>query len=370
MIIDVSLKDCESNIDTSFQSIQCKLKELKMTIEENEKINEVLNKDYISINPKRYCILKNKEDKITSITVFGVINDCKLSTSIPAYEMYLSKKDNVFVVVYCKLTINKILRKIIKNDNFNKNEILMIQVENNFFYKLNTENSSNYDEDNVNINNKRINKCMIVISTAIKLYIAYFNKFKSQKEIIYSIISNDEIEKMVCNVIFDYCGFINSNKSDNSEIINKQNDLLLIMSGEVANNSKKNIFTSMDSNSIISLCSNNLQLDPPDIQYLSKMNITINFFEIESFLNNMLCLGSFINFLDDLLNKISFNDFNYNRVQLEVKDFLFKLKEIGNGSNLKQNKNDVSSEEITIISFMNILNDNNSDIEKSILILY
>lgn len=370
MNIDVSLKDCEQSIDKAYQNMHNKVCEIISTMEEYEKNNEIQNKDFCSIIPKRYCIFKNNEEKISSMTLFGKIIDIKMSNTVPRYDLYLFKEDHVIVSIFCKLTINKIIKKIVKTNNESKNDVLMIPAENNFFYKCN----KNIEEEN----NLNLNRRLIIIPTAIKLYIAYFNKFKSQKEIIYSIVSNDPIEIYVCKEILNYCGFIDSSISS-LNISSNHNDLLLVLNDELSNNTKKEMFSTLDSSSIICLAyksnnlknTNKLQLDPPDIQYLSKMNITLNFFEIESFLNNMINLGSCVNFLDDLLSKISLSSMNLNSVEKEVDNLLLKLQEIGNGGNLKHIKGESSSEETILISYMNIINNHqNISIENNILILY
>lgn len=372
MNIDVCLKDCEQSIDKAYQNMHNKVEEIISTMLEFEKNNEIQNKDFCSIIPKRYCILKNKEDKISSMTLFGRIIDINMSNTVPRYDLYLFKGDHVIVSIFCKFTINKIIKKLLKTNSESKNEIIMIPAENNFFYKC----DKNIDEDN----NLSLNRRLVIIPTAIKLYIAYFNKFKSQKEIIYSLVSNDPVEIFVCKEILNYCGFIDSSNSSSSiNISSNHNDLLIVLSNEFTNTTKKELFSTLDSNSIICLAynsinfknNNKLQLDPPDIQYLSKMNITLNFFEIESFLNNMINLGSCVNFLDDLLSKISISNLNLNSIEIEVNNLLLKLQEIGNGGNLKQIKGESSSEETILISFMNIINNHqNISIENNILILY
>lgn len=313
-----------------------------------------LNEDNCAIiEIQDLIIIKNCNKTISEIILKGKLKFSDFTQTSLLYEEFVYIGDFIELIVFNEEEIVSCLKQFVNQLNKkeeNKNLKLLITVKLNgiFIYKRNNveilnvkkdqsceeeklheinDNKQIENKNSININNnneykdkKHYQSFLLLI--AVKLYATYFFNFKLKPESSFYILSENQTEKKIMELIFiDLNNYlVCENESNNfiddnpSIVIPKQHsvDLLLDFSKSNFNNeTKKYIFSIMDSNSIIYTSSTNFQLDPTDIQYLSNENILLTFSSITNFFSNFTYLGKILNFLDDFFEKIvNYNSYN------------------------------------------------------------
>lgn len=361
MEINIDINKAKNNPDL----ILLQLKEQIDSIANNSYNNSLNN----SIILNTETLLVSNNDDYTScneLVLKGKILKGDFSLSTFNYEEYLYDNDVVYVLILNKETIIDVIKQIdeinnIKktynnsdnsdiNGNNNQGVILSIKLKGCFIYKENKDKEITGNRD-VNDNNEKVynidteitstyyntitNKKLILFLIISKLYSLFFNKYKLQKNKSLYVINNNSTEERIIYKLFNelnyYSNTSNSNNNatkitntNNIEDINTTNDnintkianiplnhsidlLLDFTSNSLSNKTKKTIFGMLSYNSIIHTNSKNFQLDPPDLEYLGKMNITISTCCVDNFFDSYSFLGSIVNFINDFFDKTEAN---------------------------------------------------------------
>lgn len=279
-------------------------------------------------------LIENPDDK--SLVLYGKIKESNQSI----YQ--LSKISDILVYIKDSFLITNFISEFIKFTSkysekrfiykFNINECLVIKLENTTF------------TDNLN---QKVFCSLLFISSIIKVYFSIYRKFNFNKNDVVLLNSNYYEESYLMTKILNLLGYqvvintskfyndkiyslddfslINNEPSSNSEfsnlcLHNEKNQYFyykfIVDSSNQIFTDRKNLFSllNIDGN-YIALNSNkninnkmSVQLDPRDLEMAMNKNIGIFFCDIENYIKFNDTLGREINFINEILNKIS----NYN----------------------------------------------------------
>ena len=306
----------------------------------------------------------------SGLILFGFVKSLSYSKLNCKTKEYLTAGDKVIAYISdesCILYLLNIVKDINNNIDNTIEFSINIDTSNTFIY--------NYDSLLKNINNElkiKITKyneiILLIFSISFKLYVSYFQKYKANEHDSYCILSNNYSECLLTSEILKNNKFniINNNNFESlDDIFDNSIDVMLDFSENIINNqNKKSIFKKLNFNSVIYTNSNKIQLDNPDIEFISDLCVHFNLCKLNSFIQFNKHVGKLINFLDNFMTKSLTIDFNVlsnkDLTNKTVEDIILnKILNIRIHQNSNDDDNNNSSNELNeIINYIIDYNDN------------
>ncbi len=263
-------------------------------------------------NSSSFAILKVKNIVLShdDMILYGVLLNNPISTKNSIfYGSYLKSNSHIIAYIKDKNEINRLKQQIIE-----KAETLTFDLSLAIAYVI----------DDSKVNNLSITNLMLEVTVGIKLYIAFFSKFKLRENLIAFIDSDNQSEKRIFQEVLSLLKLTVLDKDSIDDNSTAHCIDFILSFKEIKNEDKLTLIKLLNFGGYIIIEQGTFQLDPPEVQFLTKMNSCLCLFDIESFINSFTSMGLLINYLNDFIDKIRLIDDydinSYNETSLSVID--------------------------------------------------
>ena len=233
------------------------------------------------------------------------------------YSLY--KKEYIYIYLQDKDKIQKIKEKLFKNDLY-----ITLSINKILFYPIKLRIYDPY--------------LIIFIQTMIELYLSFFQKNKINQNSTILIKGETKDEEKLYNIFLSFLGYnsVYLFEEIKNDFSNFQFDNILDITNTMLEGEQKILtFNLLNQNGIYNsitydiIQNDNIQMIPNDFYILFQKNISLNFTNLNSKIENFVNHGKLNNIISDFLEKI-----NISFLKEKLKDI-----QIGNYTEINENQN-------------------------------